>query len=389
MAVRGTGAAAAPAPLGVVLPLTFFGSVAGGAFWAVTFFVAARVHAFSPLANLALAVAMGLVYAAGAWRAGALQRAVSPWLSPRGLCRAMLALVLAAAVLPLALRAPAGLVVASLAGCFAMSVLWPVVEAYVSGGRQGAGLRRAVGNFNTTWSAAVPLTLVLVPVLGARHIDWAYAVTAGTTLVALAFAGRLPRDLAPHDHAGAAVAQGDEYPALMRCAQALLPLSYVFSSMLAPLLPHRLAALGIGADRETLAAAIWMVARSLALFALSRVHVWHGRWPPLMLAACGLAVGLAGTLAAPWPLVALLSLALFGVSMALVYTAALYYTLAVGRAEVDAGGRFEGLIGVGYVLGPLLGVGGAALGGAGPTALLACALAGGVGSLAFRRRYGK
>jgi hypothetical protein len=43
--------------------------------------------------------------------------------------------------------------------------------------------------------------------------------------------------------------------------------------------------------------------------------------------------------------------------MGLTYYAALYYALAVGHAEVEAGGSFEALIGAGYFLGPLLGIG--------------------------------
>jgi hypothetical protein len=42
--------------------------------------------------------------------------------------------------------------------------------------------------------------------------------------------------------------------------------------------------------------------------------------------------------------------------MGLTYYAALYYSLAVGQAAVDAGGSFESLIGVGYAVGPLFGL---------------------------------
>ena len=42
--------------------------------------------------------------------------------------------------------------------------------------------------------------------------------------------------------------------------------------------------------------------------------------------------------------------------MGLTYYAALYYSLAVGHAAVDAGGTFEALIGFGYFGGPLLGL---------------------------------
>src|SRR6185369_11357868 len=51
-------------------------------------------------------------------------------------------------------------------------------------------------------------------------------------------------------------------------------------------------------------------------------------------------------------------LIIFGTGMGLTYYAALYYSLAVGQAAVEAGGTFEVLIGVGYLLGPLLGIAG-------------------------------
>jgi hypothetical protein len=53
-------------------------------------------------------------------------------------------------------------------------------------------------------------------------------------------------------------------------------------------------------------------------------------------------------------LVAGLSLA--GIGIAVTYYGALYYAMAVGNADVDAGGKHEALIGVGYMVGPLCGL---------------------------------
>ena len=50
-------------------------------------------------------------------------------------------------------------------------------------------------------------------------------------------------------------------------------------------------------------------------------------------------------------------LAVFGIGHSLIYSAALYYALEVGQAEVQAGGKHEALIGCGYTFGPLLGLG--------------------------------
>ena len=43
--------------------------------------------------------------------------------------------------------------------------------------------------------------------------------------------------------------------------------------------------------------------------------------------------------------------------MGVTYYAAIYYALALGRAEVEAGGTHEALIGGGYMVGPGIGLG--------------------------------
>jgi len=51
-------------------------------------------------------------------------------------------------------------------------------------------------------------------------------------------------------------------------------------------------------------------------------------------------------------------LAAFGVGMSTIYTAALYYAMEVEKAEVEAGGMHEALIGLGYTGGPACGLAG-------------------------------
>ena len=67
---------------------------------------------------------------------------------------------------------------------------------------------------------------------------------------------------------------------------------------------------------------------------------------------------------------AIAGLSAFGAGHGILYLAGLYYAMSVGGAEVDAGGHFEALIGVGYVVGPVAGL---ALG-ATPAGLVAGAL---------------
>ena len=42
--------------------------------------------------------------------------------------------------------------------------------------------------------------------------------------------------------------------------------------------------------------------------------------------------------------------------MGTIYTAAIYYAMEVGQGEIDSGAVHETLIGVGYALGPALGI---------------------------------
>jgi hypothetical protein len=128
------------------------------------------------------------------------------------------------------------------------------------------------------------------------------------------------------------------------------------SATLSPVLPHRMAAVGITAA-PSVVAALWMLARFATLFTLWRTGFWHGRWSTLAVAGAALAGGMALVLMAASPATLVAGLLVFGTGMGITYYAALYYSMAVGHAAVEAGGNFEALIGLGYVIGPLMGIG--------------------------------
>jgi hypothetical protein len=361
------GADDRPAPLAAVLAVTFTGSLSGGVFWAAIFFLTANHYGFSPEGNLVLAGAMGAVYALGAATAGRLVRRVAAS-SPRALLMAALACWTVAALAPLlAPHTEAVIWGGALLGAAASAVTWPIVESYLGAGRHGAQMRAAIGWFNVTWTPATALALLLMPVVGHFSPLGTLVLSAVASAVALAAAFALPVRPGAHEAAVADAAVGREYRPLLRSASWLLPTSYVLCAVMAPLLPHRLAEVG-GGTSGGLVAALWMIARFFTLIVMWRTGFWHGRWGTLVLAACALAAGLATILLAPTVTVVAAGLVVFGVGMGLTYYAALYYALAVGRAEVDAGGTFEALIGVGYFVGPLLGIAAAAVAPAHPGA---------------------
>jgi hypothetical protein len=370
-----------PAPLTSVLLVTFLGSVSGGAFWSATFFVTAVHYGFSPEKNLVLAAVMGAVYAFVARAAGPFLRRFSG-LPAREVVAGALAVWGAASLVPLAVpNVEPALWVTALTGAVASGIVWPIVESYLGAGRHGAELRRALGRFNVTWTLATALPLLLMPWLAHFHVLWTLSLSAVVNTLALPFLFTLARAPGSHAFVAPEASVGPEYQWLLRSASWLLPLSYVMSSTLSPILPHRLAAVGGLAVPTSVIGATWMVTRFLTLGFMSRVLFWHGKWSVLALAGSALAMGLALVLLAGSATTVVAGLALFGVGMGLTYCLALYYALAVGKGGVDAGGGFEALIGVGYFVGPLLGLTGRAFGGVGGAGTTTVALTWAVAAL--------
>ena len=182
-----------------------------------------------------------------------------------------------------------------------------------------------------------------------------FAISAAASALALLAGRTLPLHPAPHEQEAAQAAVGSEYPALLRAASWLLPFSYVISATLAPVLPHRLAAVGVGAS-ASFVAAIWMATRFGALLVMWRSNFWHGRWETVGAASAALVGGLALVLLASSLPILIAGLLVYGAGMGLTYYTSLYYSMAIGHGAVDAGANFEALIGVGYCLGPLLGI---------------------------------
>ena len=347
------------APLPAILAVTFFGSVSGGAFWAGLFFVTAQHYRFSPERNLVLAASMGALSAAASWRSGRL----AARFAPRAVLWGAFALWAAVALLPVALpHAEWALWVTAFVASMTSATIWPIVESYVSAGRHGAHMRRAIGWFNVVWTPAMAVPLFLMPAVARLGLPWCLGLGSVINVFALAATLALPPRPGAHQEDEARAAMGPEYGALAKASTWLLPLSYVISTTIAPLLPYRLAAVGLGSGGSVFAG-LWMTARFLTFFTMWRPAFWHGRWGTLAAGSALLLASFAAILLAPSAVGLVVGLLGFGVGMGLIYYCALYYSLTVGHAAVEAGGLFEALVGVGSCVGPLVGTAGQLLGG--------------------------
>jgi len=335
----------------VVSLLASFGT---GLFWHGLGFISEEVHGFSPARNLVLFASMGAAYVAGAFSAHRVTAALGRWLSPRGVLATSL-LVQALACLPVLISdGEWTLWLAALIVQAASSFTWPLVEAFLSAGRHGAAMRRAIAAFNFTWMPAVAAPMFIVgPWMEEFGAD-TIAMMAPMALLAAVATLRFPARLGRHDPELAAVATGPGYTALLRSARILLPLSYVLTSAMSPLLPFRFRELGVDVAMATPAATTWMAARIAVLLVMWRLPGWHGRWDVLLFGGLATALGFAGVMLVPTLWAMLLAFATLGAGLGVIYYAALYYGMAVGHAGVDAGGTHEGLIGIGYCIGPVV-----------------------------------
>lgn len=355
-------AAHAPPALWPALTLTFANSLGSAVAGSGVYFVAESRFGWSERENLLLAIVYGVTYTLGAFGSGALIRLAerrSNALTPRALFVVITLLMAAAAFLPPLVGRSWSLwvfqgVYAPLSG-----VMWPLVEAYLASGRSGARLRNAMGRFNIAWASAIVACLWLIAPLIERAPLMTLAALGAIHVAGLVLIVRLP--VRPGAHGEATVADGIDDPLrarrLLSTFRVLLFLSFVLFAALSPRLPDRLRELSVATDWRTPLASVWATTRVLVFVLMERWHGWHGRWRTVVWSSGALFTGFGLAMFAPSLALTTVGLALFGVGFGGAYTAALYYAMLVGNADVDAGGKHEGIIGLGYTLGPVIALG--------------------------------
>jgi MFS family permease len=343
-------------PLWAVCALTFLASIGTGVVWNGVSFIVEHEFAFTRQQTLSLYSVLGAMYVVGARLTGRVLRALEHVLSPRG---ALMLILLAEAAVCSGpwFHSGAWMVVAvSCVISVLSSWLWPIVESYLTAGRHGREMRHAIGWWNFAWTTGVAVALVLLQPFIKEHARMAIVMLGALHGFAALFLVVFTKKPGAHDAEQSAAAVQGEYPLLLRSARMLLPLSYVLNSAVSPLLPYLLDRLNTPEGVQTLVGSTWMWVRIVAMAIMWQVGFWHGRWGTLLLGGLLMTGGFALVVMSPALWVLMAGLAFFGTGMGIVYYAALYYAMAVGRAEVDAGGTHEALIGVGYTVGPIAGL---------------------------------
>lgn len=326
------------------------------------YFVAKAQYQFTPAQSLLLGVVQGVPYVIAAALSGRIVRAIagpSRAMSTRTMLALLHVLLALLCLLPWAWRSPASIWTLVAIYSPLTGILWPTVESFLSSGRTGSELRAVTCRFNLAWASSQVVTFWLLSSLVERHPLVAIALLgfSHAAIIPVIFAlEREPGGHAPEDHHLSDPAKHRWYTNLLWCHQLVLVLSYLVYTALQPLLPTLTERLGFDESRSTLIVSVWMISRVAVFFLMERWGGWHGRSVTLVWSSAVLLSGFVLAMLASTVPVFVLGLALFGAGMGATYSAAFYYAMEVGSAGVDAGGRHEALIGVGYTVGPMAGL---------------------------------
>ena len=342
--------------LRLLIPFSFVQSLATILLERGLYFYTRDQLGFGDTANLALAFGFGATYALGAICSSAVtaRRGERPALSAALAGLALLCLTLALMPRPT-------IVTACYVGIgFLIGLKWPIIESYVTAGVLPDRVLRVLGHFNVAWSAAIPLGLALTGVMIQRLSPTSFVLLAAVIYVlSLPVVRRLPwvPPRLEHDHpARPDAAKIACYRPLMRSARWIMFGGCCMAFLLAPLMPRLFADFGYGVGWSPALSSVMDLGRFGAFLFLGAWTAWRGRRLPLAVAAVGLPAGFLMVLFAPNTTTAILGQAVFGLCAGQGYFAALYHAMVLENASVQAGGHHESLIGLGFALGPAVGL---------------------------------
>ncbi|MFI5377969.1 MAG: MFS transporter [Tepidisphaerales bacterium] len=312
--------------------------------------------------NSLMAVMQGIVYVTASLSANLVQSKAGRI----GVLRALYLVMSAAACVAFFLPR-AGLVIAAvLAYAACAGICWPILESLVAGSATGETLSRRLGAYNVVWSAA---GVVLMAVVGAVIEHWppgVWLIIAVShllcVLVLVLFRNLEEKPSADQPAAGQMRVEVEllhHKRLAMWLSRITLPATYMVMIALAAMLPTLPAIAQLRPTIATLTEAVWMAARVAAFALLGATTWWHTR-PRMLLWGCVLMLisFLAGIIppSRDTGAFALGSVVFWqiglGFAFGYIYSASLYFGLALSEGSTEHSGYHEALIGLGAVLGP-------------------------------------
>ncbi len=335
--------------------------------------------------NFAVAACQGALYICGALSAKRVSRQWGREASLPVLCTGMVVVALGVgSCASMGWALAAALLAAVETGM--MGASWPMLESLLSGAGDPSRLSQRLGYYNIVWATTGAVALGASGAVIQYAPAWAFfGIVAAAHLWAgvLVCFGVFPKPLRTQERASAASSSPpasdcaetvrpaqDQAVALrhrlaLRLSRIALPSTYVVIYSIAPVLPTLHAIKQLSPATATLAAGIWLAARAAAFFITGNTVFWHKRPGLLLVASISMLAGFLGTILSgtlvsmslPQSLLAMAAAQIvLGMSIGTIYSASLYFGMALSDGSTEHGGYHEALIGLGQVLGPVVGL---------------------------------
>lgn len=260
--------------------------------------------------------------------------------------------------------------------------LWPSAEASILHARSPLSVPRRLGLYNITWSTFGSAGFFLCGFLVDRHLDAVIWVPGLIMAAQLLFFARPARPavagaaaavhVAHDDNAGLDVATKRRFMHLHWIANSI---AYFLMTSFNALLPHLSERLGLSASGLIWLTSSYLFSRAASFVVFAAWEGWHYRTAWSVASILAAIASAAVMFFSTSPGLVLAACIVFGAALGLAYSGSLYYSMNYGENKGEHGGLHEAILGVGILLGPLAGAGGAKLGGAHGAALAIIAVA--------------
>ncbi len=330
---------------------------------AVYFFAAYELHQPAEV-QLGMVAAGGLVYTIGAFYGGRLvdrlgQRRLGSYM-------ALICIpVCAFGSLAVVHRSLWGVFIFLLMLNFSTAPLWPAIESALTCVPGKLRLTKRITIYNINWSTTGFIAGGIVGSL-ALWLSWAGVFIIGAIISLMVWimiaVFSIPQSQIRPGHVedspeelarSQAILASPKSKTLLHMAWLSNMLSYVAANTVLAVLPTITLLLGIKSYAlATALASVWALTRIGGFLLTSFWTGWHYRVHWMMISFAGLLLGTVALLLSQSVLMLILSQAIFGVALAMLYSGSLYYAMHLSQGSGANAGIHEGLIGVGTVLGP-------------------------------------
>jgi hypothetical protein len=266
-----------------------------------------------------------------------------------------------------------------------MAASWPMLESLISESGDASRLSKRLGFYNIVWAVTGSIAVAACGAIIQHAPAWSFfgIVAAGHFLAGIFIFRRASHELSlsgatlsvsatglETENAGQTSATLDAADArhhrlALWLSRIALPSTYVIVYSLAPALPTLHAIRQLSPTVATIVGSIWLMSRAIAFIITANTTFWHKRTSLMFVASITMLLAFIGTIV-PGTLVhvdlsaALVAMAfaqiVLGFSLGTIYSASLYFGMAISDGSTEHGGYHEALIGLGQILGPLVGV---------------------------------